>query len=124
MKGNTNNMHTFDNLKPRQQQYIVQFFEGLLNEHKENGSSGVPDQPDIEIHAEYTRSFLRYMSSKYCDMEWAPAWIVKDKSRQTGVGIYTLPEVVEYANSVFAKQDELPADDGETIIVGTQVVSA
>ena len=76
------------------------------------------------VESEYTRVFLRYMSSKYCDMEWAPAWIVKDKSRQTGVGIYSLPEVVEYADYVASKQDDLPADDGETIIVGTETVSA
>jgi len=113
MKGNTQNMHTFNNLKPKQQEYIQRFYIGLVEEQKETPAS------DIEIQVEYTRAYLRYMSSKYCDMEWAPAWIVKDKSRQVGVGIYSLPEVVE-----FSKQAELPADDGETIIVGTSVVSA
>jgi hypothetical protein len=103
----------YNALKPRQQEYIRRFFTGLLIETED-------EKPEIE--GEYTRAFLRYMSSKHCDMEWAPAWIVKDKSRQTGVGIYSLPEVVEWADEYFAKQAELPAADGETMIIGTQVV--
>ena len=102
-------------LKPKQQEYIRKFFTGLLIEND-------PDaEPDVEIHGEYTRAFLRYMSSKHCDMEWAPAWIVKDKSRQMGVGIYSLPEVVEWADEYFAKQAEMPSPT-KSMIIGTKVV--
>jgi hypothetical protein len=55
-------------------------------------------------------------------MDWAPAWIVKDKSRQVGKGSYLLPELKEYHEMCL--RDELPADDGETMIIGTEVVSA
>ena len=91
-------MQNYNVLKPKQQEYIQRFYIGLLTETKD-------EEPEIE--GEYTRAFLRYMSSKYCDMEWAPAWIVKDKSRQVGVGIYSLPEVVEFADDVAAKQTEV-----------------
>ena len=114
-------VNKYDSLKPKQQEYIANFFTGLMTENRD--SNGKLDET-FEIQDEYTRVFLRYMSSKYCDMEWAPAWIVKDKSRQVGVGIYSLPEVVEFADHAATKQDELPADDGETIIIGTQVVQA
>ena len=114
-------MQNYNVLKPKQQEYIQRFYIGLMTENRD--SNGKLDET-FEIQDEYTRAYLRYMSSKYCDMEWAPAWIVKDKSRQTGVGTYSLPELVEYANGFCSKQDELPADDGETIIVGTEVVSA
>ena len=106
-------MQKYNALKPKQQEYIRRFFTGLLGEMNED--------EDIEVHGEYTRAFLRYMSSKYCDMEWAPAWIVKDKSRQTGVGIYSLPEVVEWAEDYFAKQAEMPSPT-KSMIIGTQVV--
>ena len=105
-------MQKFNALKPKQQEYIRRFFTGLLSETEDE---------DIEVHGEYTRAFLRYMSSKYCDMEWAPAWIVKDKSRQTGVGIYSLPEVVEWADEYFAKQAEMPSPT-KSMIIGTEVV--
>ena len=105
-------MQKYNALKPRQQEYIRRFFTGLLIENEDE---------NIEVHGEYTRAFLRYMSSKHCDMEWAPAWIVKDKSRQTGVGIYSLPEVVEWADEYFAKQAEMPSPT-KSVIIGTQVV--
>ena len=108
-------MQKYNALKPKQQEYIRKFFTGLLTENDPAAD------PDVEVQGEYTRAFLRYMSSKYCDMEWAPAWIVKDKSRQTGVGIYSLPEVVEYADDVFAKQAEMPSPT-KSMIIGTQVV--
>ena len=105
-------MQKYNALKPRQQEYIRRFFTGLLIENEDQ---------DIEVHGEYTRAFLRYMSSKHCDMEWAPAWIVKDKSRQTGVGIYSLPELVEWADEYFAKQAEMPSPT-KSMIIGTKVV--
>ena len=105
-------MQKYDALKPKQQEYIRRFFTGLLTETED-------EEPEIE--GEYTRSFLRYMSSKYCDMEWAPAWIVKDKSRQKGVGIYSVPELVEWADEYFAKKAEMPSPT-KSMMIGTQVV--
>tara|TARA_Y100001938_G_C7792631_1_gene283282 strand:+ start:182 stop:511 length:330 start_codon:yes stop_codon:yes gene_type:complete len=107
----------YNDLKPRQQEFVQSFYQGLVLE-AENSNE------DLSVPLTYTRQYLRYMSSKYCDMEWAPAWIVKDKSRAIGGGEYSLPEVVNYANDIRTKRDELPADDGETIIIGTEVVSA
>ena len=106
-------MQKYDTLKPKQQEYIRRFFTGLLTETED-------EEPEIE--GEYTRAFLRYMSSKYCDMEWAPAWIVKDKSRQTGVGIYSLPEVVEWSENYYAKQAEMPAGPTKSMMIGDRVV--
>ena len=87
----------YDDLKPRQQEFIRKLYEGLLNE-------SVELEEDFQIHDEYTRTYLRYMSSKYADMEWAPAWIVKDKSRQNvGTGRYKIPELKEYSKLAFSK---------------------
>jgi len=88
----------YDDLKPRQQEFIQKLYEGLLNE-------SVELEEDFQIHDEYTRTYLRYMSSKYCDMEWAPAWIVKDKSRvptDGTIGKYMIPELIEYSKIAFA----------------------
>ena len=106
-------MQNYNKLKPKQQEYIANFFTGLMTEH--------PPPRGCQVESEYTRAYLRYMSSKYCDMEWAPAWIVKDKSRQTGVGIYSLPEVVEYADDVASKQEEMPAPT-KSMMIGDRVV--
>ena len=48
----------YDDLKPRQQEFIQKLYEGLLNE-------SVELEEDFQIHDEYTRTYLRYMSSKY-----------------------------------------------------------
>ena len=80
----------YDDLKPRQQEWIRKFYDGLGNEAHEL-------EMVIEPTLSYARSYLRYMSSKYCDMDWAPAWIVKDKSRAVDVGSYKIPELLEYA---------------------------
>ena len=103
----------YDNLKPKQQEFIINLYTGLCKEADANG---------VNILDQYPRSYLKMMSAKYCGMDWAPAWIVKDKSRQVGKGSYTLPELKEYHEMCL--RDELPADDGETMIIGTEVVSA
>tara|TARA_B100000497_G_scaffold123818_1_gene157152 strand:- start:67 stop:414 length:348 start_codon:yes stop_codon:yes gene_type:complete len=102
----------YDDLKPRQQEWIQKFYEGLQNEEIELATfdpaavNGVRDA--------YTRSYIRYMSSKYCDMEWGPAWIVKDKSRVATdgrIGVYMIPELQEYADLQDAeKHDEAVRD--------------
>ena len=103
----------YDNLKPKQQEFIINLYTGLCKEADANG---------VDILDQYPRSYLKMMSAKYCGMDWAPAWIVKDKSRQVGKGSYTVPELKEYHEMCL--RDELPADDGETMIIGTEVVSA
>jgi len=58
-------------------------------------------EDELDVRDAYTRSYIRYMSSMYCDMEWAPAWIVKDKSRvptDGTIGKYMIPELQEYAD--------------------------
>ena len=87
-------MHKYDDLKPKQQGYIQKFHDGLVNESQEL-------EEEFEVRDAYTRSYIRYMSSKYCDMEWGPAWIVKDKSRVATdgrIGVYLIPELQEYAS--------------------------
>ena len=104
---------TYNNLKPKQQLFIQQLYTGLCKEADADG---------VVILDQYPRSYLKMMSAKYCDMSWAPAWIVKDKSRQGDKGVYSLPELKEWHE--MEMQGELPADDGETMIIGTEVVSA
>ena len=104
---------TYNNLKPKQQLFIQQLYTGLCKEADADG---------VVILDQYPRSYLKMMSAKYCDMSWAPAWIVKDKSRQGDKGVYSLPELKEWHQMEMLS--ELPADDGETMIIGTEVVSA
>lgn len=44
---------------------------------------------------QFTRKYLRAIAMKN-GMAWAPAWIVKDKSRKTTRGLYSVPELVSY----------------------------
>jgi hypothetical protein len=104
---------TYNNLKPKQQLFIQQLYTGLCKEADADG---------VVILDQYPRSYLKMMSARYCGMDWAPAWIVKDKSRQRDKGSYSLPELKEWHQ--MEMQSELPADDGETMIIGTEVVSA
>jgi hypothetical protein len=108
----------FDTLNTKQQDFIINLYTGIC---KEEGSN-------MQILDSYPRAWLKMMSAKYCGMEWAPAWIVKDKSRQVGKGSYTLPELKEYHKMCLIDKedlrDELPTDDGETVIIGTEVVAA
>lgn len=103
----------YDELNIRQQNFIRNLYDGMVREADAGG---------VEIFDTYPRQWLKMMSVKYCEMNWAPAWIVKDKSRQAGKGRYTIPELLEYHNMCL--RYDLPADDGETIIIGTEVVTA
>ena len=91
MKGNTNNMHTLDTLTARQHHFIEKLYSGMQVE-----------QIDIGTCTSFSRSWLKYMSSKYLDMEWAPAWIVKDVSRRddSKKGHYFIPELFEWHESI------------------------
>lgn len=43
----------------------------------------------------FSRNYLRTVAVKN-GMKWAPAWIVKDKSRSTTRGLYRVPELATY----------------------------
>lgn len=43
----------------------------------------------------FGRAYLRSVALKN-GMQWAPAWIVKDKSRVTTRGLYSVPELEAY----------------------------
>ena len=105
----------FDELKTKQQEYIRNLYDGIVRTFETAGQ-------EVQILDAYPRQRLKMMSMNYCDMKWAPAWIVKDKSRQVDKGSYAIPELKEYHQ--MRLRDELPTDDGETIIVGTEVVAA
>lgn len=47
----------------------------------------------------FSRQFLKAVALKH-GMTWAPAWIVKDKTRITSRGIYSVPEFAIYINSL------------------------
>jgi hypothetical protein len=99
----------YDDLKPRQQDWIRKFYDGLQNEAQELKHT-------FRIDDAYTRSYIRYMSSKYCDMEWGPAWIVKDKSRVPDdgrVGVYLIPELQEYGDLRDAENHDQAVRDFE-----------
>jgi hypothetical protein len=50
------------------------------------------------INHNFTRGFLRSVAVKH-GMAWAPAWIVKDKSRLIIRGVYSVPEYSAYVAS-------------------------
>ena len=47
----------------------------------------------------FSRNYLRTIAMKH-GMAWAPAWIVKDKSRIISRGLYAVPEYAEYVKSL------------------------
>ena len=76
---NTENI--YDNLKNKQQEFIRSV--AFMAE-----SEGIP----VLMDSTYSRGWLRKVA-KSMGIEWAPAWIVKDVSRQRGRGEYLVPEV-------------------------------
>ena len=114
MKGNTNNMHTLDTLTARQQHVIEHLYSGMEVE-------GI----DIGTCTSFSRSWLKYMSSKYLDMEWAPAWIVKDVSRRddSKKGHYFIPELFEWHESIQDAEmtDEEAIQSGSHAVFGSPV---
>jgi len=91
MNNNTNNssVDQFQNLKPNQQAFIQDLYKGICRD-AEDGEVG------LVILGSYSRQYLKMMTAKYCGMQWAPAWIVKNKARSNGSGGYDLPELLEY----------------------------
>jgi hypothetical protein len=87
-------MHKYSDLKPKQKEFIHIIRDAMVQDE------GI-DMDDMKTSS-FSRAWLRYMSSKYCDMEWAPAWIVKDPSRrdENNSGDYFIPEIFEYDKMV------------------------
>ncbi len=79
-----NNTNT---LKPRQLQFIQ-----WMDEHY---------PATVDADTTFSRGELRILAVKN-GVKWAPAWIVKDTSRQRGRGEYVVPELAEYRNSAAA----------------------
>ena len=71
----------YNDLKSKQQNFIRTVATTALDE-------GMA----ISADTTYSRGWLRKVA-KSMGIEWAPAWIVKDVSRQRGRGEYLVPEV-------------------------------
>ena len=74
-------------LKPRQLQFIQ-----WMDEHY---------PATVDADTTFTRGELRTLAIKN-GVKWAPAWIVKDTSRQFGRGEYRVPELAEYRGTATA----------------------
>ena len=58
----------------------------------------------------FSRGFLRAVAMKH-GMAWAPAWIVKDKARNTNRGYYSIPEYAAYTASLAVTVTTEPATE-------------
>ena len=74
-------------LKPRQLQFIQ-----WMDEHY---------PATVDADTTFSRGELRILAIKN-GVKWAPAWIVKDTSRQCGRGEYRVPELAEYRGNAAA----------------------
>lgn len=74
-------------LKPRQLEFIQ-----WMDEHY---------PATVDADTTFTRGELRILAIKN-GVKWAPAWIVKDMSRQCGRGEYRVPELAEYRGNATA----------------------
>jgi len=74
-------------LKPRQLEFIQ-----WMDEHY---------PATVDADTTFTRGELRILAIKN-GVKWAPAWIVKDTSRQFGRGEYRVPELAEYRGNATA----------------------
>ena len=81
-------------LKPRQLQFIQ-----WMDEHY---------PATVDADTTFSRGELRTLAIKN-GVKWAPAWIVKDTSRQFGRGEYRVPELAEYRGSSTVTDEEAEA---------------
>lgn len=79
--------NTNTNLKPRQLQFIQ-----WMDEHY---------PATVDADTTFSRGELRTLAASN-GVKWAPAWIVKDTSRQRGRGEYVVPELAEYRGTATA----------------------
>lgn len=78
---------TNTNLKPRQLQFI-QWMDARY-------------PSTVDADTTFSRGELRNLAIAN-GVKWAPAWIVKDMSRQCGRGEYRVPELAEYRGTATA----------------------
>ena len=90
------NTHTYAALKPYQQEFVRMIAAWW--------SASVPNATGPNAPRTFDRALLRDIAINN-GMKWAPAWIVKDKSRQKTRGIYMVPEVVDYILSVMPTEN-------------------
>jgi len=110
---NTENI--YDNLKNNQQEFIRSV--ALMAD-----SEGIP----VLMDSTYSRGWLRKVA-KSMNIAWAPAWIVKDVSRQRGRGEYVVPEVYAYTKSDDKTPGTHPVYSEEEIanrILGDEITEA
>ena len=84
---NINNLNpnwVFDNLTKFQKKYIERI--------KEFADDLCIDTTDLT----FSRKQLQLISLAFKDNNDVPNWIVKDKSRRAGIGVYIIPEVREH----------------------------
>jgi hypothetical protein len=85
----------YDELKPRQQlfvRYVAEWYESI-------------GQPVDDVDKTFSRGVLRAIAQQH-GIEWAPAWIVKDKNRFAGRrGAYRVPEVYWYSSEILTDTD-------------------
>ena len=95
--------NTNTNLKPRQLQFIQ-----WMDEHY---------PATVDADTTFSRGELRILAIKN-GVKWAPAWIVKDTSRQCGRGEYRVPELAEYRGNATA-----PVTDEEAEARAEEILS-
>lgn len=78
----------YTNLKPKQQAFIRCIDESISS----------------MTTTEFSRKDLKEIANDH-GIAWAPAWIVKDKTRVVKRGIYSVPELAAYRNSKNAPKD-------------------
>ena len=79
--------NTNTTLKPRQLQFIQ-----WMDEHY---------PATVDADTTFSRGELRTLAVSN-GVKWAPAWIVKDTSRQRGRGEYVVPELAEYRGTTLS----------------------
>ena len=84
------NANTYLDLNPKQQEFIQWIFD--------DGNQN----PD-EVH--FKRGELKKIANDN-GMAWAPAWIVKDTSRVSKRGVYHVPELTDFIETLDTEEVE------------------
>ena len=107
---NTENI--YNDLKNKQQEFIRQVAQTATDE-------GIP----VLMDSTFTRGWLRKVA-KSMNIEWAPAWIVKDVSRQRGRGSYAIPEVYAWTRTDPDFAAKMDSDAIANRILGDEITEA
>lgn len=89
----------YTNLKPKQQAFIHCIAESI-------GSMTT---------TEFSRKDLKDIANDH-GIAWAPAWIVKDKTRVVKRGLYSVPELAAYRNSLRSAPKDVVAECCEDVV--------